>query len=292
MDNSNSKIEETTFKKSKKSTSSRYINLLLGLTISAFLFNLLIEPSNIACGGVGGVAIILKYLYGWNSSIIILFISIILLIFSYMYLGKERTRGTIVASISYPILVQLTSYVTQYITIDMSDKLLVSLFIGIIGGLANGIIYKTGFSNGGFQIISQILYKNFRTKISLSTFIINASIVLAGGYFFGITMVMYAIIILFIQSIIIDRVILGVSKNKAIYIVTSQGDKVKDFIIKEMKHSITIFNVKGAFLSKKREVLLTVIPTREYFIITESIKLLDPEVFFVVNDAYEVKGGK
>lgn len=286
------KIPETTFKKSKKKIGRRYLELLFGLTISAFLFNILIEPSNIACGGVAGVAIILKHLYNWNSSFIILFISIILLIFSFLYLGKERTKGTIIASISYPILVQLTSYIAQYISIDMTDKLLISLFIGIIGGLANGVIYKTGFSNGGFQIISQILYKYFKIRLSISTFIINASIVIIGGYFFGITMVMYAIIILFIQSIIIDRVILGVSKNKAIYIVTSNGEKVKEFIINQMKHSITIFNVKGAFLSKKREVLLTVIPTREYFIVTESIKLLDPDVFFVVNDAYEVRGGK
>lgn len=286
------KIPEKTFKKSKKKKGRRYFELLLGLTISAFLFNTLIEPSKIACGGVAGVAIILKHLYNWNSSIIIFFTSIVLLLFSYLYLGKERTKGTIVASISYPILVQLTSYITQYISIDMSDKLLISLFIGIIGGLANGIIYRTGFSNGGFQIISQILYKYFKIRLSLSTFIINAIIVIVGGYFLGITMVMYAIIILFIQSVIIDRVILGVSKNKAIYIVTSNGEKVKDLIINQMKHSITIFNVKGAFLSKKREVLLTVIPTREYFIVTESIKLLDPDVFFVVNDAYEVRGGK
>lgn len=286
------KIPEKTFKKSKKKKGRRYLELLIGLTISAFLFNILIEPSKIACGGIAGVAIILKHLYNWNSSIIIFCTSIILLLFSYLYLGKERTKGTIVASISYPILVQLTSYITHYISIDMSDKLLISLFIGIIGGIANGIIYRTGFSNGGFQIISQILYKYLKIRISLSTFIINALIVVVGGYFFGITMVMYAILILFIQSVIIDRVILGVSKNKAIYIVTSNEEKVKDLIINQMKHSITIFNVKGAFLSKKREVLLTVIPTREYFIVTESIKLLDPEVFFVVNDAYEVRGGR
>lgn len=288
----NTNISETTFQKSKKSLSRRYLELIIALTISAFLFNLLIEPSNIACGGIAGVAVILKHIYKWSSPISIFVISMILLIFSYMYLGKERTKGTIVASLTYPLLVEITSHITKYVVISTDDMLLISLFIGIIGGFANGMIYKTGFSNGGFQIVSQILYKYFKVKLSLSTFIINAIIVIIGGYFFGITMVMYAIIVLFIQSIIIDRVILGVSKNKAIYIVTSKGEKVKDFIIDQMKHSITIFNVKGAFLERKREVLLTVIPTREYFVVTESIKLLDPDVFFVVNDAYEVNGGR
>lgn len=290
MENTN--ISEKTFNSSRKTHARRYLELIIALTISAFLFNILIEPSNIACGGIAGVAIILKHVYNWDSSITIFLIAMILLVFSYMYLGKERTKGTIVASVSYPLLVELTSYLTKYIVINMDDMLLISIFIGVIGGFANGMIYKTGFSNGGFQIISQILYKYFKIKISLSTFVINTIIVIIGGYYFGVTMVMYAIIILFIQSIIIDRVILGVSKNKAIYIVTSKGEKVKDFIINQMNHSITIFGVKGAFLERRREVLLTVIPTREYFVVTESIKLLDPDVFFVVNDAYEVKGGR
>lgn len=290
MENTN--ISEKTFNNSRKTHARRYMELIIALTISAFLFNILIEPSNIACGGIAGVAIILKHVYNWDSSITIFLIAMILLVFSFMYLGKERTKGTIVASVSYPLLVELTSYLTKYIVINMDDMLLISIFIGVIGGFANGMIYKTGFSNGGFQIISQILYKYFKIKLSLSTFVINTIIVIIGGYYFGVTMVMYAIIILFIQSIIIDRVILGVSKNKAIYIVTSKGEKVKDFIINQMNHSITIFGVKGAFLERRREVLLTVIPTREYFVVTESIKLLDPDVFFVVNDAYEVKGGR
>ena len=41
-----------------------------------------------------------------------------------------------------------------------------------------------------------------------------------------------------------------------------------------------------------KPVLLLVIPTRDYYKVTEGIKLIDPGVFFVVEDAYEVKGGK
>ena len=57
-------------------------------------------------------------------------------------------------------------------------------------------------------------------------------------------------------------------------------------------HSVTVFDVKGGFLEQKRRVLLTVIPTREYYRVTEGIKEIDPNVFFVVTDAYQVKGAK
>lgn len=105
-------------------------------------------------------------------------------------------------------------------------------------------------------------------------------------------MVMYASILLFINNIMIDKVLLGVSRNKAFYIITTKEQEIKNYILETLKHSVTIFDVKGAFLEKRRRVLLSVIPTREYYRLTEGIKLIDPKVFFVVEDAYEVQGGK
>ena len=215
-----------------------------------------------------------------------------MLVLSYIYLGKKRTLGTLIATFVYPILVEITSHLTDYIYIDLSDLLVISIFIGVIGGLANGMIYKTGFSNGGLPIISQILFEEYGIPIGKTNFVMNVVIILIGSYFFGTNMIMYAIIILYINSLIVDKIILGSAKSKAIYIFTSKEETIKEFLFNDMKHSAKIFNVKGGFLNKKRQMILTVIPTSEYFEITESIKLLDPQVFYLVNDAYEVKGGK
>ena len=102
---------------------------------------------------------------------------------------------------------------------------------------------------------------------------------------------MYAIIILYINSIVIDKVMLGISKKKALYIFTDEEEKMKKFILEELHHSATIFDVKGGFLEKKRHVLLTVVPTSEYFIVTEGLRLIDENVFFIASDAYETQGG-
>lgn len=285
-------IKESVLLKSNKTKLSRYIVMLISLLISAILYNFLIQPAKIVTGGVNGIALINYSINKINPSITILIISIIMLILSYIYLGKECTTGTLIATFVYPLLVQITSYLTKYITIDMSDLLVISIFIGVIGGLSNGILYKTGFSNGGLPIISQILFKYHNIPIGKTNFIINTVIILLGSLIYGTTMIMYAIIILYINSLIVDKIILGTSKNKAIYIITSKEEDIKEFLIKEMSHTATVFSVKGAFLDKKRKMILTVIPTREYFQVTESIKLLDPDVFYIVNNAYEVSGGK
>lgn len=276
----------------KKKLISRYIMLVIALLISAFLFNFLIVPTKIVTGGVNGIALLMNHLYNLDNSLVILGVSIILMLFSLLFLGVERTSGSIVATILYPLLVKVTSFLTGYIHIDTTDMVLIAIFIGVIGGFANGLMYKTGFSNGGLPIISQILYKKFKIPVSKSSLFINGVIVLIGGMFFGWTMVMYAMIILFINSFVLDRVMLGVSNNKAFYIITSESEEVKAYIIKHLKHSVTIFDVKGGFMERKRKVLLTVIPSREYFRVTQGIKEIDADVFFLTCDAYQVEGGR
>ena len=63
----------------------------------------------------------------------------------------------------------------------------------------------------------------------------------------------------------------------------------KETYIKYLKDYLHLISL---YLNKKEDVILSIIPTREYFEITESIKLIDPDVFYIVSDAYEVKGGK
>ncbi len=276
----------------KKLRIYRIILIFVSLILSALLYNVLLLPLNLVTGGVAGVATITHYVYGINPAFMIFILSFATLILSFMYLGKERTLGSILATILYPVLIQLTSPIRNMMLIDKNDLLLVVLFAGVISGIANGLMYRSGYSNGGFPIVSQILLDKFKIGIAKSSLFINVSIVVVGAIFFGTTKALYAIIFLYINSIIMDRVLLGISKNKAFYIITDKSDEVKEYIIENLNHTITTFDVKGGFLQDKKKVMLTVIPTREYYRVTEGIKSIDKDVFFVVTDSYQVKGAK
>ena len=52
-------------------------------------------------------------------------------------------------------------------------------------------------------------------------------IVLASGIIFGINNMMYSILMLYIISLISDRVVLGVSDNKMFMIVTNKEDEIR-----------------------------------------------------------------
>ena len=286
------KIKNIVFKESKISNIQRYIQMIISIFILALLYNVIIQPANITSGGINSIAILLKHLFRIKPLLTISCLTAFFIFISYVFLGKKKTRGTLIAAILYPLFVYLTSFLRPLINIDMSDMLMISILVGVISGFCNGLLYKTGFSNGGLPVISQILNKKFKIPMGKSNLVINSIIVLVGGYYFGLNMIMYAIIINYINSIIVDKIMLGISKNKSIYIVTKEKEKIKKFIMEDMKHAVTIIKGEGAYLNKKEDVILSIIPTREYFEVTESIKLIDPDVFYIVSDAYEVKGGK
>ena len=276
----------------KKKQLYRIILMGASLFLSAILYNVFLLPLSLVTVGTQGVATITHYLYDINPATMLFLLSIACAILSLMFLGVKRTAGTLVASIVYPLLVQLTSPLNGLIDAENIDMLLMVLFAGVISGVANGLMYKTGYSNGGFPVISQILFEEKQVPISKSSLAINVSIVLVGAYFFGITNALYAIIFLYINGIVLDKVLLGISNNKAFYIITSKDDEIKEYIKKTLKHNVTTFEVKGGFLDKNRKVMLTVIPSREYYRVTEGIKEIDKDAFFVVTDSYTVEGAK
>lgn len=270
----------------------RYTILILAQLISAAYFNLLQLPSQIVTGGSSGISIILNYYFGLDPSTVILVICVGLLLLSFIFLGFEQTTGGIATAFLYPIFVKLTANISTYISVDISDKILIAIFIGIFSGVTTGMVYKVGFSNGGISIISEIIAKYRKISISTISFLISMAIVIVGGASFGWNMVMYAAIALYIYSIVLDRVLIGVSKNKALYIITSKEEEIREYIMHSLHHGVTIFDVKGGFFEKRRRVLMTVIPNRDYYRLKAGIKEIDNEAFFIVTDSYQVYGGE
>ena len=267
----------------------RYITLLIGLFLYAFAYNLFLKPNSIVAGDVDGIANIFKEMI--NPNLLITILCIILLILSFPLLGVKTTIGSIIGTLVFPIFVTLTSDISSYIKIDSDDLLLVAVVAGVIRGVGYGLTFKMGFTTGGTDILNQIVAKYMHTSIGNAMLIVDGSIVLVGGFVFGWTNMLYAIIVLYILSIITDKIMLGISKSKAFYIITSEEDKVKDYIMNKLGHGVTIFPVKGGYTKEKQKMLMCVIPTREYYKLKEGISEIDNESFFVITDAYEVNGG-
>lgn len=276
----------------KKSRVKRYVLFTLGCLLVAIAFNLFYAPNDLVPGGVSGLSLIFKQFFGVDPSLIIFITSALLLVLSYFTLGKEKTKASILGTILFPVFVKLTAHISVYIDLDASELLLSAVFGGLLNGFGAGLIFKAGFTTGGTDILNQIVSKYMKVSIGKAMLMTDGLIVLAGGFTFGFTKLMYSVIILYIISLMADRVVLGISDSKAFYIVTQEEKEVKNYILKYLHHGVTVFNAHGGYNEKKQTVLMCVIPTKDYFKLKEGIHELDPTAFFVVTDAYEVFGGE
>lgn len=274
-----------------KDYTKRFLIMVCGLFISSFAFNLFFAPNNIVVGGISGLSLIIKEYFHIKPSLFISIASVFLIIISFIFIGKEKTLNTLIVVIIYPIFIEATSKITNHIDLETSSLLLTIIFGGALDGLASGLILKEGFSAGGTQIITQIMYKYLHMSLGKSSLIVNSLIITTAIFTFGITKSMYAVIALYISSTITDRVILGVSNNKSFYIITDKEEEVCEFIIQKLHHSVTIINAKGGYSNKNKKLLLCIIPTKEYFLVKEVVLEIDKNAFFLITDSYEAVGG-
>lgn len=270
----------------------KYAVLTFMMFVAAINYNLLIRPAKIVAGGVNGISVILESIFKFSPSITILIISLAILFLALACSQYEIVASALYASMIYPFFVKITSVITEIIPLEYNDMMLIIIFSGMISGIVAGVTCKLNMSQGGIILISQILYKKFHISIAHTNLIINSIIVIVGGIVFGINNIMYALIFLYVSKIFTDKIILGTSQKKIFYIITTEQKKIENYIKNVLEAGYTIFNTKGGFMRRKQAVIMTTIPTRDYFKLKEGIHEIDDKAFIVITDSYQVKGGK
>lgn len=277
----------------KKNIGKRYLMLILGCLIVAFAFNLFFLKYNIVCFGVSGISIVLSE-FGVNPSLFILIANVVLMIIAYFTLGKEATKNQLVGAVIYPIFIEFTSKITDYIDLTGVEMIVIAILGGVFAGIGYGLIYKSNFSTGGTDVIIGIICKYLKFSMGNAGLITNAIIVAIGKIVFPWSTIMYGILVSYLISIFTDKVLLGISKSKAFYIVVSKeiDDVVRDFLLSLPGVGATVIDAEGGYSNDEQTLLLAVVPTRSYFIVKDGLKEIDKDIFFLVCDSYEVSNNK
>ena len=280
------KIVEEVYKKNKF---KRYLMLLIGCLIVAFAFNLFFLRYNIVCFGVSGISIVLSE-FGVNPSMFIMFANLFLLVIAYFFLGIDDVKNQIVGALTYPVFIELTLKVTDLIDFGDLEMIVIAVIGGVLAGIGYGLIYKSGYSTGGTDVIGNLICKYSKISMGTAMMFVNVAIIIIGKIVFSWEIVMYAIVVAYLISVATDKILLGISNSKAFYIVVDKkkDDLVNDFLISLPGVGSTIIDVSGGYSNDKQTLILAVAPTKMYFVIKEGLREIDKNIFYLVCDSYEV----
>lgn len=255
--------------------------LLAGISVSVFY-----NPNDVVTTGSTGLAIIVNRITHIDLSLIVLVISSILLVISFMIFGTMYGAKNILGTLLFPIFIKATSLINNFVSFEDTSLFLLILIGSVLSGISFGMIKKSGYSLGGFYVIYDILNKKFKISVGKASLFTNILIIILSSFIFGFDKCIYAAIGLYITSYIADKIMLGISSNKAFYIVTNKYKDIKEYIINDLGHTVTVVNVKGGYSSKGKKMLLCVVSTNEYIKMRDVIREIDKDAFFLITDSY------
>lgn len=271
----------------------RLLVMIVGIFIMAVTYNIFLLHYNLVIGGTSGLAIIVKDIFEISPALFIFIVELFLLTISFFLFGAKTTGMTIIGSLLFPLFISITtgfcSILAEKLVFD--SMLIIALISGILFGIGSGLVYKMGYSTGGSDIIMQILNKYFSISSGVALFISNVAIIILGAFIFGLNKSIYGIIIVVINSILVDKIILGISNSKVFYISTKKPDEIKG-LIKTMKTGYTLLKAEGGYSKQKQDMIMCVINNKDYYMFKNVVEQIDPESFIIITDCYEVYGGK
>ena len=267
----------------------RLLIMITGIFIMAVTYNIFLLHNNLVIGGTSGLAIIVKDIFDISPALFIFIIELFLLIISFFLLGAKTTGMTIIGSLLFPLFISITSGFCSILAdkLVFDSMLIIALISGILFGVGSGLVYKMGYSTGGSDIIMQILNKYLSISSGIALFASNAAIIIVGAFIFGLNKSIYGIIIVVINSILVDKIMLGISNSKVFYISTKKPDEIKG-LIKTMKTGYTLLKAEGGYSKQKKDMIMCVINNKDYYMFKNVVEQIDPECFIIITDCYEV----
>jgi len=269
-----------------------YIRVVLGLVLSALSFDLFLAPIKIVVGGTNGLSILVGEILNISPSTLLTIFYILMIFVNLIFYGINDTKKLLFCSLLYPTLVKLFECLPDIIVLDYSNKLLHYLIFSILYGIGCGLTFKEGFLGGGLDVLKKIISDKFKMPMGKAIFMVDAILIISGGFIFGLNSVLYAIIILYISSNVTDRIILGVSNKKMFYIMTEKPDSVRKCIQDKLHSGITQIEAVGGYKDTKYHVLMTVISTHDYVKLKKYINEIDEHAFYIITDSYYTYHGR
>lgn len=261
-----------------------------GSLIMAAGYVYFVVPYKIVPGGVYGIGIILHYLFGVPTGLSGLVLNVPLLIIGLRVLGPHFGIKTVIGLIVTSLLIDVLTYFWGNAPL-VDDPLLSAGFGGVLIGAGLGLIFRAKATTGGTDIVAQVLNRYTRIPVGQLLMQVDAAIVCLGVVAFrDIKLALYALVTIYVTGRVVDALLTGLSYEKAVYIVSDKYEQIRDVILNELNRGGTLLLGRGMFRGHEKQVIFTAVNRRDYAILQEHVRQIDPRAFMTVVDANEIIG--
>ncbi len=267
-------------KKNKFHMLMRVPMLVLACLIFAINIKTFVRTGGLIPGGVMGISLLIQQIFERFFGIVIPYspiniaLNAIPVYIGFKYIGKKFT------ALSCFVIV-LSSILTDLIPANLvtEEMILISIFGGIINGVATSICLLADATSGGTDFIS--IFLNRKKGIDGFNVIlgINALILILAGVLFDWDKALYSIVFQYVSTAVI-HLLYRKYQQSTLLIVTSKANEICSMIYEMTGHGSTIIYGKGSYEEdSSKSVVYSVVSAAEVNKVMNAIKENDPESF-------------
>lgn len=265
------------------------VTTLLGAAVFALGFDLFLIPNELNTGGVSGLSMVVQRLLGFGSvGVIQIVINVPLFMVGGIKIGKKFFWGSLLGMVSSSVFIDAISFIPA----PETEPLLGVLYGSVLCGIGIGMVFASGTSTGGSDILVRLLKLKYRNvpvgQICLCIDLVVA--VLTGIVFRDVTKTLYTGITVFVTSRVMDAVIYRFDYSKVTMIITKEYDQVAKAVGDRLRRGVTFLYGQGAYSGKETKVVLTAVKRQQLAELKELVTAIDPDAFVIVQEAHQVLG--
>lgn len=259
-------------------------SVLYALSVSVFS-----TPNDIAPGGAAGLGVIVHALVGVPVGTVVLLVNIPLLIAAFFKISRRFAVRTAVVTVLSSAVIDLSAFVAVPFT---EDRLLASLFGGILSGIGVGMIMLRSASTGGSEIAARLL-KLARPHISVGRLIllVDAVVIAVSALVFSqLSAALYAAVQVTVSSLMIDHLLDSHDEGRLLIVVTAHPDSMCREVTSRLSRGMTVLAAKGGYTGRSLSVLLCAVSRSQLPTLKSLVHTIDPAAFAMIVTTEQVVG--
>ena len=265
------------------------LRIIVGTSIFALGFDLFLAPNELTAGGLSGLAMILVYVLRFGTvGTITALINLPLFIIGGKKIGKKFFVGSLIGMLSLSAAIDAFAVLTT----PSVEPLIAALYGGVLCGIGAGIVFMTGASTGGSDIVVRLLKMRYQhIPIGTITICFDAVVaILTGLVFRDVTRALYSGIAIFVTGTVLDAVVYRFDYSKVALIISKQHEEIARAVGEKLQRGATFLHGQGVYSGNETKVVLTAVKRQQIAELKALVVEIDPDAFIIVQEAHQVLG--
>ncbi|WP_035055302.1 YitT family protein [Carnobacterium pleistocenium] len=263
--------------------------ITIGCALYAFGLVYINIANELAEGGMTGISLLLRYWFQIDPALSTLLLNIPTILIGWKLLGNRSLIYTIYGTTMLSFFLFIWQRTSIAINID-NDLFIAGILAGLCGGIGSGMIYRSGGTTGGSDILARILEKKKGISMGKTLLVFDIFILTLSLTYIDLPHMMYTLLASYVFSKIVDFMQDGSYAARGLLIISDRNDIIAENIMLEMERGVTFFKAEGAYSKEEKKVLYCVLGSHEIVTAKRIIHEIDPKAFLSLLTVHEVLG--